>query len=727
MALNYNYPVESLLRPPVEIYSAATAAAAAIVAGVAPWALLMTPEMGFSTAAILGGFAAYRARDAVAIVRYHRAMRKLPRYTLTADQIPVSNSRLFLGRGFAWTQKHTQRLRDTLRPEVQGYVTPSMLYRFARKKEVAWEHAPLFSAISRAMANDVWWNPVRPLPPVGGRPALHAVEWEESNVTMPLGERVGHLLVLGTTRVGKTRLAEILITQDIRRGEIVICFDPKGDAELMRRMYAESKRAGREFYVFHLGYPELSARYNGVGSFQRISEVATRTARQLSGEGNSAAFREFAWRFVNIVARCLVALGQRPSYDLILRYVTNIEPLFLDYFLKHFLPKNGPANWNESITDIASKLNDKNMPFAFKGRDKTIVAIVQYVTEQRMFDAVGDGLVSAVRYDKTYFDKITASLLPLLEKLTTGKIAELLSPDYFDLEDDRPIFDWMQVIRKNAVVYVGLDALTDSEVSTAVGNSMLADLVSNAGLLYKHGVDQGLIDASEKLPKLNLHCDEVNELMGDEFIPMVNKGGGAGLQVTAYTQTLSDIEVKVGSKAKSGQVQGNFNNLIMMRVKEYYTAELLTKQLSKVEVNFLVQVSGVNDTNTPFGSGGFTSKNEDRISSQVVPMIEPADIMALPKGQAFALIEGGRLWKIRMPLPSTKHDPHMPKNLADLAARMEKDYRTGESWWTSGQTSVTPAQSTTNYSDEEDATADEQEECAASPVRGGLEDMAMGD
>jgi hypothetical protein len=51
-----------------------------------------------------------------------------------------------------------------------------------------------------------------------------------------------------------------------------------------------------------------------VGRFGRISEVATRIAGQLSGEGNSAAFREFAWRFVNIIARALVELGQRPDY-----------------------------------------------------------------------------------------------------------------------------------------------------------------------------------------------------------------------------------------------------------------------------------------------------------------------------------------------------------------------------------------------------------------------------
>jgi DNA helicase HerA-like ATPase len=79
------------------------------------------------------------------------------------------------------------------------------------------------------------------LPPVGRKPALHAVEPDEQDVWMDIGERVGHTLVLGTTRVGKTRLAEILITQDIRRGDVVSVFDPKGDADLLRRVYAEAR------------------------------------------------------------------------------------------------------------------------------------------------------------------------------------------------------------------------------------------------------------------------------------------------------------------------------------------------------------------------------------------------------------------------------------------------------------------------------------------------------
>ncbi|MFU7556946.1 TraM recognition domain-containing protein, partial [Pseudomonas paraeruginosa] len=84
--------------------------------------------------------------------------------------------------------------------------------------------------------------------------------------------------------------------------------------------------------------------------------------------------------------------------------------------------------------------------------------------------------------------------------------------------------------------------------------------------------------------RINLHADEFNELIGDEFIPMVNKAGGAGVQVTAYTQTMSDIEAKIGSRAKAGQIIGNFNNLFMLRVRETATAELLTNQLPKVQI-----------------------------------------------------------------------------------------------------------------------------------------------
>ncbi|KEZ76696.1 type IV conjugative transfer system coupling protein TraD [Salinisphaera hydrothermalis] len=679
------HPIETLLRPAVEVYTALACAGCGVVCLAAPWMIALTPSVGYGLAAAFAGFGLYRLGQAWQVVRYRRGMKRLPRFALASSQIPVSQRYLWLGRGFRWQVQHTRRLHEAQQPEAHAFLMPSRAYRAARALEAPFERWHLTWLVDVLRADTVL-NPVRPLPPVGGDPALHAVEPGETDIYLPLAERVAHTLVQGTTRVGKTRLAEVLVAQDIRRqvggGEVVIVIDPKGDADLMKRMYVEAKRAGRldAFRVFHLGYPEVSARYNAVGRFGRISEVATRLSGQLSGEGNSAAFREFAWRFVNIVARARHALGYRPTYQQILADVVAIDELMIEY-AGYCLPRLDDTAWAQ-ITAIENGLNEKKVPRNMQGRAYRVVAIEFYLQGNRAADPVLAGLRSAVRYDKTYFDKIVASLLPLLEKLTTGATAELLSPNYDDIDDDRDIFDWRQVIRQKGIVYVGLDALSDFEVAQAVGNSMFADLVSVAGDIYKRGVDDGLPGADPGTkPVINLHCDEFNELIGDEFIPLMNKGGGAGVQVTAYTQTLSDIEARLGNTAKARQVIGNFNNVIMLRVREEMTAQLLTRQLPEVMVSqrMLVSMAGDNsdvDTDTDFSSSG-----GDRVTTTPKPMLTAADIIKLPKGQAFALIEGGRLYKIRMPLPKAADAAELPADLTDMAERMRERYQTADHWW----------------------------------------------
>ncbi|PHM35867.1 conjugal transfer protein TraG [Xenorhabdus mauleonii] len=683
--MSRRYVVEALLRPAVELNTALVAAVAAFVCIRAPWAIALAPSVSYVIGGSFAALAIVRTWQGIQVLRYRRNLRRLPRYQMSTKHIPVSHRQLFLGRGFRWQQKHTQRLQDTRRPEVERFVQPSQVYQLARAVERTTEYRwPILSVLLR---KDSPFNPVRPLPPVGGNPAIHGIEPQEADVFMDLRERVGHTLVMGTTRVGKTRLAELLITQDIRRGEVVIVFDPKGDADLLRRIWAEAHRAGRgnELSIFHLGWPEISARYNAVGRFGRVSEVASRLAGQLSGEGNSAAFREFAWRFVNIVARALVALGHRPDYQLITRYVNNISELYQRYAIR-VMEERQPellAQINHSL----SKLKEKDIPRNMQGQPDALRLWAMEMTlsseaGKQLYDPILDGLRSAVRYDRTYFDKIVASLLPLLEKLTTGKIAELLSPDYLNMTDLRPIFDWEQVIRKNGIVYIGLDALSDSDVASAVGNSMFADLVSVAGQIYKYGMNAGLPVRHDGKLAINLHCDEFNELMGDEFIPLINKGGGAGMQVTAYTQTSSDIEARIGSPAKTAQVVGNFNTLIMLRVRDNRTAELLTSQLPEVEIYSKTLVSGHSDIADVEQGQDFTSSTQDRVGTVKTPLITPAEMINLPKGQAFALLEGGQLWKIRMPLPTGDDDDAlMPASLQNIAEQMRRHYRTSENWW----------------------------------------------
>ena len=135
---------------------------------------------------------------------------------------------------------------------------------------------------------------------------------------------------------------------------------------------------------------------------------------------------------------------------------------------------------------------------------------------------------------------------------------------------------------------------------------------------------------------------------------MLNKAGGAGYQVTAYTQTWSDVEAKIGSKAKAEQMGGNFNTMIMLRVKLESTAQMLTSQLPDVRVVTGTLVSGAGDIASPEGYEDFTSSNEDRLSSETVPTLMPADLTSLP-----------------LPDP----DSDAPDDLVKMAERMRETVR----------------------------------------------------
>jgi len=709
-------PVEALLRPPVEYYASMVYLGIGVCTVFAPSMLMMTPSVAMGTAMILFSLGLWRGCQGWRIRRYQKGLRRLKPYSISSNKLPVSHSKLFLGMGFLWDGRHAQRLFDLSRRDGRRYKEQSRLYRWARRFEMAHERfmrryagnimvstyikvlyglrryleacsvGLLCPAIRYILTN----NPLAPLPPVGGDPTLHAVGLYEGErpVYMDLGERVGHTLVLGTTRVGKTRLAELLISQDIRRGDVVVVFDPKGDAELFLRMYLEAKQAERldNFYFFHLGYPEISARYNPVGSYARITEVAGRIGRQLPGEGQSAAFREFVWRYVNVIAKALNALGRKVDYEQILDYGQDIEPLVRDYMELLAERDDRTGRWREEVARLLSLFEaGDNREYRFtreqQGRDRQVIALMRYVKERQLFDPVAKSLARTYEYDRGYFDKLVSSLLPLMEKLTTGKCSELLSPDYLDQSDNRPVFSWSEIIRSKGIVYVGLDALTDPEVSAAVGNAMFADLTSTSGQLYKHGAYAGLPEAGVKQSAVNIHADEFNELIGDEFIPMLNKAGGSGFQVTAYTQTWSDVEARLQDRAKAGQVAGNFNTLLMLRVREPATAKMLTEHLYRVDVTYLMPISGFTDSSDPGSSTDFVSRSEHRIMTQQVDLIQVNNLTSLPKGQCFGLLDGGKPYKIRLPLADKADLAKLPGSLRAVAEDMRVHYTTSDDWY----------------------------------------------
>ena len=520
------YQIEALLRPAVEFNTVLVTGVFMVFLYLAPTHIFMTPAVANTALILLSALFFYRLWQGIRIVRYKKNLRALPHYAMSNRDIPVSNKVLFVGKGFEWQQRHIQRLRDISLYGGRKFTRQSMAYRLIRSAELRFESNPVISKLLLPFSIDHPLNPFRPVPNIGGHPEIHAVGMYEGekNINLNLSERNGHTLVLGTTRVGKTRTAEVLIKQDIARGDVTIVFDPKGDADLMRSTYQAAVDAGRKCFVFHLGYPDISSRYNPIGTFSRITEVPTRITDRAAGEGSSAAFKMFGWRYVNIISQALINLGEIPDYQSINRHILSMDGLFVQFAKAFFANKKVP-DYEDKLLELAEAVDHKMLPAAIRGRDNEAIAIMQLYNKSSLQDPIFDGLLSSFKADKAYYDKVVASMTPLLEQLNTGRTTELLAPDYYDLEDPREIFDWKSVIEQDAVVYVGLDCLTDSIVGSAVGASMFSDLTSTLGGIYK---------GKNPIKRICLHADEFAELLGDQFIPLANKGGGAGLQITAY-------------------------------------------------------------------------------------------------------------------------------------------------------------------------------------------------
>ncbi|KPW73396.1 Uncharacterized protein ALO76_04629, partial [Pseudomonas syringae pv. coriandricola] len=94
------YAIESLLRPAVELYTVYVCAAGAFLCVFAPWAFALTPLFGIVTSMGFLALGVVRLKQAWHILRYRRNIRRLPHYTMTSKEVPVSNQRLFIGLGF---------------------------------------------------------------------------------------------------------------------------------------------------------------------------------------------------------------------------------------------------------------------------------------------------------------------------------------------------------------------------------------------------------------------------------------------------------------------------------------------------------------------------------------------------------------------------------------------------------------------------------------------------
>ncbi|MGN0916581.1 MAG: type IV secretion system DNA-binding domain-containing protein [Succinivibrio sp.] len=110
----------------------------------------------------------------------------------------------------------------------------------------------------------------------------------------------GHTMIFGTTGAGKTRFLDLLISQAILRGDVVIVIDPKGDTGLKKGIKRSAAFARREhqYHEIDLIRLDLNPHFNLMGSASSPTQMADRLTSLIPG-GSGGEFKGFAREAVN--------------------------------------------------------------------------------------------------------------------------------------------------------------------------------------------------------------------------------------------------------------------------------------------------------------------------------------------------------------------------------------------------------------------------------------------
>ncbi len=661
-----NYAFENLFRSPWELFVSAISAGFGVICLIDHRILALDIKMSPIVASPFFLLAIVRGYQGVRLYQFRRRLLQLKPFSMSTTEVPLSKDNLYVGRGFRWLPIYRQRLYLLSLVENQRYIQKGALYKYVQAKA---KEKP--NGICKKLTK-MTFLPFKPTPEIGGKPWLHGVgSLNERAVYINQHNRNSHECTFGMTRVGKTRYLSIKVNQDIRNGEAVLVIDPKGDLEVVQDIYCAAKAAGRldDLIITHFGFPDISAKYNPLASYSNVSEVAGRVTSAISGSGDGQAFKDFAWQYINIVARCLEELQERIDYKTIAFYIKNPEIMLTTYMDKVFAKvESGYLSEVQAIIDE----NDAKVDKAGNSVEpiQRSVAIKRYltkhiemkaasgITSKSLMDSIIVPLYNAAMLDKTYYDKITASIGPVLDKINQTQAQEIFS---WESSFGLPEIRLDSVIQRKQIVYIGLDSLTNREMAETVGQAIIADLVSLCGRIYS--------ESSGRKTPLCLHCDEFSNIVRDEFINLLNKAGGAGIKVSAYTQTINDLGAAFGNNTdKPKMLMGNFGTITMLRVSNDDTAKNFTDCLEKVRTRSSTPSTRSNDMPDEEEGKLFTTANSDTIVEESCSVIEINDLFSLPKGQAFMMTNGGEVYKIRIPLP--KNDGTAPKNFESILSEV---------------------------------------------------------
>ncbi|QXW20159.1 conjugative transfer system coupling protein TraD (plasmid) [Comamonas aquatica] len=625
---------ETIIRPNYELRSAAAWATASV------WGLGLAAGLSIGWGASLGlcgvcgSMAIYRGMQGKALLdkklRLSGTKVEIIPCARVLEALPKMGSNLWLGRGWRWNPTHTAAAYELRKRRADEIYPPP------------------------------WWLKLMkaPVDPYNARgiPWIHGMDGSEEDVLVPLKAFKGHCAIIATTGAIKTRLAALILSQLIARGDTVIILDPKGDSELREIARASCVHAGKpeKFLMLHPAFASESVRLDLLKNWDRSSQVASRLGLVLEA-GNDDTFAQFCWSAIHRITNGLKYVGDRASLLTLKRCMesrTTVEQLSLRMLQKFF------TDTRPDLLDRCVEEHNKARQMVGKNNNKTITqtsmpeltGMVQvFKTDVEDKDDDIAGIVTILDSSQEWFGKMITSILPLLTKLTTDDLKGLLSPDYGDISDTRPIMDGKRIVDGKHVLYVGTDALADVTIGKAVSSMLIAETAAVAAEIYNHGFD---LEEGEDKDERRIHIlvDEWGDAMCEPLVQQANKGRGANFHIWAMGQTFSDLVVAFGNDtAKARRFMGNMNNLICGAIQDPETLDMISEQFSTTSIKVKTEGKG-HGGNTEDGGIEFSSNMSMSLTDEEVPLISRDVLKNLEDLHFIAQVNRSITYKGRIPV-----------------------------------------------------------------------------
>jgi conjugal transfer pilus assembly protein TraD len=588
---------------------------------------VVSPAMGVGLAAGAMAMGIHRVWQALKVLTTRASLSGRSMQVMTTRELERLTRKpddLFLGFGFEWHAKHSQRLYELSKVDYKDYRVPKALL-------------PLLGFTSNTQPESEI-----------GLPFIHGVETHETALYRPLRNFEGGTLLVGTTQAGKGVAISSLAYQAIRRGDVVVIIDPKNSKRLKRvvQRACEDFREPDTFVEFHPAFPERGVRLDFTRNWQKVTEIASRIQSIMPAD--SGVFNAFGWDAINVVAQGLVQLDDRPTLLKLKKYVEGGIEQILEKLLDRFFTERLGTNYRSAIPEMAAAISQAQsgkLRRSSENASHLLTAFVHYYqthVAQAAHDPVIDSQLRVLLHPREHYQKIIANLLPILSMLTSGALGKSLSPEAFDMSDSRPILDFEKIEGGRHVLYMCLDSLPDPSVASAIGALAIADLAARAGIRYNLGSSG----------RFTLIVDEISNVVNQPLIEILNKGAEGGMMAICAMQTLADLADRLGSEDAARKALGNLNNLFALRSKDRLTQDFIAETFGKTGIHTLrVGMNEGADTSLGSWSAGRSIQITEAMEERV-----PVDMIGkLPNLQYFGSI-AGRLVKGRFPILNPDFD-----------------------------------------------------------------------